>query len=141
MRNTRIIFPLCLLLAVFGMMLSPFPAIAEIDWHMAKQLKVDGKPLDMAMSLDEKSLFVLVRGKVLVYSLLDQSIRGTIPVHEAIDKLRVSPRGDFLILGSSEDRRVDFIQFKIIQEIDVSGLPYKGPKEAPVTIAVFSDYQ
>ena len=141
MRNTRIIFPLCLLLAVFGMMVCPFPVIAEVDWHMAKQLKVDGKPLDMAMSLDEKSLFVLVRGKVLVYSLPDQSIRGTIPVDEAIDKLRVSPRGDFLILGSSEDRRVDFIQFKIIQEIDVSGLPYKGPKEAPVTIAVFSDYQ
>lgn len=140
LKKMQVVRRLCLLIAVFWMV-CPFPAIADVDWHLVKQLRVDGKPLDVAMSLDEKDLFVLVRGKVLVYSLLDGSIKGAIPVDETADSLRVSPRGDFLILGSSKDQRLDFIQFRIVQEIDISGLPYRGPKDASVTIVVFSDYQ
>ncbi|OAD21241.1 DSBA oxidoreductase [Candidatus Thiomargarita nelsonii] len=33
------------------------------------------------------------------------------------------------------------IQLEFIQKIDISERPFKGSKEAPVTIAVFSDYQ
>jgi len=29
----------------------------------------------------------------------------------------------------------------VIHKIDVTGLPFKGPTDAPVTVAVFSDYQ
>jgi hypothetical protein len=29
----------------------------------------------------------------------------------------------------------------VIHEIEVTGLPFKGSPDAPVTIAVFSDYQ
>jgi hypothetical protein len=29
----------------------------------------------------------------------------------------------------------------VIHKIDVTGLPFKGPPGAPVTVAVFSDYQ
>ena len=140
MKMLRITFPLCLLLAVQGMFCS-FPAKAEVDWHMAKQLMLESEPLDVAVSPDAKSLFVLVRGKVLVYSSLGDSIKGTIPVDEATDRVRVSPKGDYLILWSSSNKILRFIQFSLIEEIDLSGLPYKGLKEAPVTIAVFSDYQ
>jgi len=140
LKKLRITFPLCLLLAVLGMFCS-FPANAEVDWHMAKQFMLESEPLDVAVSPDAKSLFVLVRGKVLVYSFLADSIKGTIPVDEATDRVRVSPKGDYLILWSSSNKILRFIQFSLIEEIDLSGLPYKGLKEAPVTIAVFSDYQ
>ncbi len=29
----------------------------------------------------------------------------------------------------------------VVHEIDVTGLPFKGSPDAPVTVAVFSDYQ
>ncbi len=29
----------------------------------------------------------------------------------------------------------------VVHKIDVTGLPFKGPPDAPVTVAVFSDYQ
>ena len=28
-----------------------------------------------------------------------------------------------------------------VHKIDVTGLPFKGPPDAPVTVTVFSDYQ
>jgi len=140
MKRVRTIFHLCLVLLVFGA-LSLSLAHADVEWRIARELKLDSEPLDIAQSQDERSIFILTRGKILVYSLPEDRVKEAIPVDGAFDRLRVSPKGDFLILGSGSEKTLNIIQFKIIQEIDISGLPYSGPKDAPVTIAVFSDYQ
>jgi len=140
MKRVRTTFHQCLVLLVFGA-LSLSLAHADVEWRIARELKLDSEPLDIAQSQDERNIFILTRGKILFYSLTEDKVKETIPVPEAFDRLRVSPKGNFLILGSGSEKTIEIVQFKIIQEIDISGLPYRGPKDAPVTIAVFSDYQ
>jgi hypothetical protein len=40
-----------------------------------------------------------------------------------------------------ETRRVEIVQIDILREINLSGAPFKGREQAPVVIAVFSDFQ
>jgi len=42
---------------------------------------------------------------------------------------------------SRSQKMLRVIQLETIHQFDLSGLPFKGREEAPVTIAVFSDYQ
>jgi len=46
-----------------------------------------------------------------------------------------------LILSSRSGQALEIIQLEPVYRIDVSGLPFKGAAQAPVTIAVFSEYQ
>jgi len=62
-------------------------------------------------------------------------------VGKGFDRLIYSPRSSSLILTSSSEKAVKVIQLEAIHKTDMSGLPFKGPENAPVTIAVFSDYQ
>ena len=60
---------------------------------------------------------------------------------EAFDRISHSSLADLLILTDREGKRLEVVQFEVSKEIDVSGLPFKGPENAPVVVAVFSDYQ
>ena len=46
-----------------------------------------------------------------------------------------------LIVTSSSAKALKTIQLEFIQSIDITGLPFKSPVDAPVTVAVFNDYQ
>jgi hypothetical protein len=46
-----------------------------------------------------------------------------------------------LTLTSSTKNALQVIRFETIYKMNLTGLPFKGRQEAPVTIAVFSDYQ
>jgi len=52
-----------------------------------------------------------------------------------------SPSGSYLLLADSKDNTVELVQISFVVDIDISGLPFKGPADAPVVVAVFSDYQ
>ena len=49
----------------------------------------------------------------------------------------------FILTGSNVYGKIDLtpILEKNLDDILLSGLPFKGPFDAPVTIAVFDDYQ
>jgi hypothetical protein len=52
-----------------------------------------------------------------------------------------SPKGDFLLLADSKENTLEVVKISFVVDIDISGLPFKGPENAPVVIAVFNDYQ
>jgi hypothetical protein len=52
-----------------------------------------------------------------------------------------SPNGDSLLLADSKAKTLEVVGISFVVDIDISGLPFKGPADAPVVIAVFSDYQ
>jgi hypothetical protein len=52
-----------------------------------------------------------------------------------------SPSGDFLLLADSTANTLEIVKLDYVVDIDISNLPFKGPENAPVLIAVFSDYQ
>jgi len=114
---------------------------AELEWTFRKPVPLTSAPLDNAVSADGQSLYILSAGEILVYSLTQNKAINTIPIDRDYDSIAVSPRGNSLIITSSTGKSFKIIDLEFIYNIDVSGLPLKGPADAPVTIAVFSDYQ
>jgi hypothetical protein len=118
-----------------------FSAYGEVEVEDKKQFDLNLKPLDITASLDGTKVFVLGEGKVLVFSVAEDKVIGSIPVNKDLDRITLAGKGDALILSSSFGKKLETIKFQFIQKIDISGLPFKGPANAPVTIVVFSDYQ
>jgi len=130
-----------LLIIILGGVSAPLLSHADMEWRVVKELQLKDQPLDMANALDGKTLFILVSGEVLIQSMRSNDISQRIPVGKEFDRLAYSPRNNTLILTSSSAKTLKIIQLDRIHQFDYSGLPYMGPKNAPVTIAVFSDYQ
>ena len=130
-----------LLIIILGGVSAPLLSHADMEWRVVKELQLKDQPLDMANALDGKTLFILVSGEVLIQNMRSNDISQRIPVGKEFDRLAYSPRNNTLILTSSSAKTLKIIQLDRIHQFDYSGLPYLGPKDAPVTIAVFSDYQ
>ena len=114
---------------------------ATLDWEITKQIKLEGAPLDVATSTDGRWIFALAPGEVLVYSMIEGKVINRIPVDKIFDMLTHSGKDNTLVLGSHSGKTLKIIQLEVIHTIDISGLPFKGPEHAPVTITVFGDYQ
>jgi hypothetical protein len=120
-----------------------FPKVvqAEVEWKVFRSLDLKAAPLDVAASMDGQRLFVLTPGEILVYSIGEGKITDQIPVDQEFDRIVSIPRGDTLTISSSKKKLLQVVMLETILKIDVSGLPFKGPKDAPVTIAIYDDYQ
>lgn len=116
-------------------------ASAELEWTFRKKVPLTSAPLDNAISADGQSLYILSAGEIMVYSLTENKTINTIPIESEYDSIAVSPQGNSLIVTSSAGKSLKIIDLEFVYNIDISGLPLKGPADAPVTIAVFSDYQ
>ena len=114
---------------------------AEIDTTLIKQTNLDVQPLDIAASADGKMIYVLARGEILLYSIDEGEVSNRIPIDKDFDKLTYAAKDNVLILTSSSSKTLKIIQVDFIYNITLDGLPYKGPADAAVTIAVFDDYQ
>jgi hypothetical protein len=131
-----------IVLAVMGILVS-VPAVisAEIEWTTGGQLGLKAPPLDISASADGKWLYILCPGEIAVYSFNEDKIVNRIPVDKTVDRMIYVKEKNALVATSSSKNTVQIIQLEIVHKFSFSGLPYKGPKRAPITIAVFSDYQ
>jgi DNA-binding beta-propeller fold protein YncE len=119
----------------------PVPASAAVEWSRQQLLKTDGAPVDIAVSADGKFTFVLTdTGQVLIYSAQGQA-EGTLDVGNSFNGIESSPTGDRLFLLDRNSNSVQVVAVEFIQNINASGAPFKGPADAPVVIALFSDFQ
>jgi len=124
-----------------GWVVYPQFTLAEVEWRTIKELDLKADPLDIFQSPDGQLLFILTRGEVLIYSSRQQTITDKIPVDKEFDRIAYSPQTKALTLSSSSKKNLLLISLEFIQKFDLSGLPYKGPEDAPVILVVFSDYQ
>ncbi|MGD9081375.1 MAG: hypothetical protein PVG96_18660 [Desulfobacterales bacterium] len=134
---------LILLLAmaiVLGAFTNSFAA-DNVEWNVYKTLKLDESPIDVAITPDGRRIFVLTdKGEVVIYSSAGK-IEAQIDVGKHVDQLKLGPRGDSLILSSGQNKTVEIVTLDFIQQINVSGSPFKGPEDAAVVIAVFDDFE
>lgn len=116
-------------------------AAAEVEKGAAKTIKLETKPMDMAVSADGKYTFVLAEGgRVFIIDQQGQ-LKDTIKVSESVMSIGTSPSGDYLYLTDSKANTLEMVKISFVVDIETGGLPFKGPVNAPVVIAVFSDYQ
>ena len=119
----------------------PSPANAAVEWSRQQILKTDGTPVDIATSGDGKYTFILTdSGQVVIYSAQGRT-EGTLDVGKNFSGLESSPAGDKLYLIDSASNAVQVFAVNFVQQISEKGSPIKGKAEAPVAIALFSDFQ
>jgi hypothetical protein len=137
MKSRFAIFPVTLFLLFSWLALSP----AAVEWDVAGTLNLKQKPRDAAIALNGRWIYVLTYdGEILIYSP-DGKLEDTISVGKSVEGIKVGPREDVLLLTSGQDKTVQLILLDFIQEINVSGSPFKGNSDAPVAIATFNDFQ
>lgn len=140
MKRTMTLVVMAFLIAI-GWTFSPQIVRADLEWRIIKDLDLKTTPLDAAPSADGQRVFILTPGEILVYSVQEGKIVDRIPVDKDFDRITSSPRANILTITSSSKKSLQTIIFNVIHRIDVTGLPFKGPPDAPVTVAVFTDYQ
>lgn len=120
---------------------------AKVDWEIKHSWRTDSPPLDIAISIDGKWVFVLTTGgRLLVYSTVDNTLKDTILVDSAMDRVDVTGFipgniANKIIVSSKDTRRVQKISFSFRQNINIVDSPFLGLADAPVTIVVFSDFE
>jgi DNA-binding beta-propeller fold protein YncE len=116
-------------------------AAASVEWGVLKTLQLESAPIDVALSPDGKRIFVLnEQGQILIYSSAGPLI-DKIDVGNHFDHIKVGPKGAHLILNSRKNKSVQVITLDFIQDINVSGSPFKGSEDAAVVIATFDDFE
>jgi hypothetical protein len=129
-----------LLIAVVFLALS-CPVNGAVEGDVKKTLNLESPPLDLAASLNGKYIYVLTdQGSILIYSV-DGKLEDKISVGSQVGSIEVGPWEDVILLVSKKDKEVQILLLDFIKDIDLSNSPFKGPADAPVEIAVFSDFQ
>lgn len=136
----RLILGLIIILA--GIWQSAVPVFpADLEWRVTKHFKMEAPPLDVSPSSDGQLIFILAPGEILVYSVKEDKVVKHIPVDKAFDRVIHSASDNTLLLSSRSGQALEILQLELVHRIDVSGLPFKGPEHAEVTVTVFSEYQ
>ena len=136
MKKNIIIIGLLMGLAAMG-----FKAHAGLEWRLVDQMDLEIQPKDIAVSEDGKLIFIVSSGEILVYSPANRRIENRIPIGEDFDRVTYSGKTNSLIVTGTRTKKLSVIQLEEVHNVDISGLPVKGPADAPVIIAVFDDYQ
>jgi len=131
---------ICIILTAFIFCLGGL-AQGAVEMQDTRTLSLGAKPIDIAISADGKYTFVLAEGgKVFVFDSTG-TLSDTLKVSDSVVSIGTNASGDYLLLADSSAKSLEVVRLGFIVDIDVSGLPYKGPADAPVVMAVFSDYQ
>lgn len=119
----------------------PLIASADVEWTFGKQRILDVTPLDISSSSDGQWIYILTPGEVAIFSVLDDKVVSRVPIDKTFDKITSVMQTNTLIVSSSTGKTFKLIQLEFTQKFAFDGLAFKGIENAPVTIAVFSDYQ
>lgn len=113
----------------------------RIEWNVQQHWPTAGKTLDMVHSLDGKFVYIL-NDKQLVQVFNSQGqLQGSIPVEEGVAAIDIAPQGEMLYLINNKSQTFSSIGVSFVVDVATAGSPFKGPAEAPVTIALFTDFE
>ena len=131
---------IALLSALFILVGTGSGSFGNVEWDLEHTFQTDQSPLDMAVSPDGKHIFILTKSGIFVYSR-NGKLEEKIDVGYSVDQISVGPDGKQLFITSRKNKTVQVVNIDFIVDINISGSPYRGRQDAPVVIAVFSDYQ
>jgi protein-disulfide isomerase len=126
---------------LLGLVLMTSLASADLQVNLVKSQPLDKTPLDIAQSVADGRLFVLLAGGEVQILSADGQKQERFQVGDDITSLEVSPDGQMLYLGSTKGKALQFIGLSYVQELPVNNSAVKGAENAPVTITVFDDFE
>jgi len=143
LRKTTLLVCIALLLSL-PLMANAIPDSGKsnkLEWKVVENVQLSGKPLDFAQSLDGKLTYVLDdKHNVVVYNYKGEEL-GTIPAGAGVTSIDISATGDWLYLVDTTANTFTRVNMNFMQEIDITGSPFKGNADAPVTLVVFTDFE
>lgn len=113
----------------------------RLEWNVLQKWPTTGKTLDMVHSLDGKFVYILNDQKLVQVFNSQGQLQGSIPVEEGVSGIDIAPRGEILYLINNQTQTFSSIAVSFIVDVNISGSPFKGPADAPVTIALFTDFE
>jgi protein-disulfide isomerase len=128
-------------LLMLGFILTAVAVGAEMQVELNKRQPLDKTPLDIAQSVSDGRLFVLLEGGTVQILSADGQIQERFQADPDVTTLEVSPDGKRLYLGNAKRNELQFIDLSIAYNLPVNNSAIKGPVDAPVTVMVFDDFQ
>jgi hypothetical protein len=140
--NTHSSLSIWTALLVSVLIMCPAPLLGDsFTILQERETPLSGYALDITVSGDGQYTFVLTSaGEVAIYRGTGDLIQ-TLKVGKGFNSVQYSATGNRLILGGSGKQKLKILTLSMLYEMDYSGSPFKGPESAPVTIAVFNDFQ
>jgi hypothetical protein len=137
--------PKCIITVFCAIALATFLRVAvahaNVELTPLSQTALNVQPLDVATSPDGKRVFVLTGREIVVYSPPDGKITDRIRLSERFERISYASEANLLFLTSSATGSLKTVKVEPVFVVETAGRPFKGPADAPVTIAVFDDYQ
>ncbi len=113
----------------------------KLEWKVLSQWQTSETPIDIVHSLDGRYIFMLTnQQKVLVYTAQGK-LEGSVPVDKGVSAIDIAPRAEMLYLIDSEKNSFTSLSIDFVKKINTSGSPYRGLVDAPVILAVFTDFE
>jgi hypothetical protein len=113
----------------------------RVEWNLQHNWPTAGKTLDMVHSLDGKFVYILSDKQTVQVFNSQGQLQGTIPVEDGVSAIDIAPQGEMLYLINNKTQSFSAVGVSFITDIDIAGSPFKGPADAPVTIALFTDFE
>lgn len=103
-------------------------------------LEFEKTPLQIAPSSDGRRLYVMTDDHQLLIYTLAGDLQGQVMLDPQVDQF--VPLGpQHMLLQKSAQKQASIALIEVSQNIDISAAPVLGDETAPVTIAVFSDFE
>ncbi len=120
-------------------------AHARIDWDKTSSIQINSAIIDIASSTDGKHVFILTSGKVHIYTntgILKDSFEVSPDTSRiSVSGLDMAGIGNKIFLSNDSTGRIEEISYSYIIDINTEGSPFLGEADAPVVVALFSDFQ
>ena len=113
----------------------------ELQFNKNRQWQLPYSPVDFVQSVDGKVIYILTDNhKLLIYEP-DGTLKASVDVDPGVVAIDTDARGENILLIDKEHKTFTSFAIDFVADIDISGSPFKGNASAPVTVAVFSDFE
>lgn len=140
MKKTNLLF-LYLAVAIASVFPLSSTALGKVAFTPVTSPEIKKPVMDTAAASDGSMIFFLTPGEIHVYDTEKKDVIDRFPVEATYDRLTYAEGAKSLVLTSSHGTAPRIYRVEVVHEIHLDGHPVRGPESAPVTIAVFSDYQ
>ena len=129
------------LMTLSALLLSSPSGFAEIEWNVLQTLNLKESPADIAFSTSRNKILVLTENGELQIFEPDGKQIANLDVGKGFDRLYHIQGSDVVLLSGQKNKIAKIVELSFIEQINTTGSPFLGAENAPVVIAVFSDFE